>query len=263
METQYTAPTAIPPPLRQWIRTTENRCVPEQIPVYWKTHEVITILADIGMYNSDLFNSLDDAEKEQVFLLKSSYFKKRFTLSRCIIRHILQYIPGNLSDLVLVREKNRRVRVDTRNDIFLSLSYSGSSIAVTVGKRKIGSDIEIVHPQEIRKIQSSPLYEGMGYSSEKERIQRIFHLWTLVEAYAKLHDMTPYSLLSARCFPPDASMVSYCVDHTAILSIAYEGKTLQDTLLWIDPACRLASSTSDKEPACPLPLIDGDTYVRA
>lgn len=163
--------------------------MPEQIAVHWKTHEVITILADIGMYCNDLFNNLDEAEKEQVQLLKSAYFKKRFTLSRCIIHHIFQHIPGNLSDIVLVREKNRRMRVDTRNDIFLSLSYSGSSIAVTVGKKKIGSDIEKVHPDEIRKIRSSPLFEWMGYTNEKEQAKHIFHLWTLVEAYAKLRDI--------------------------------------------------------------------------
>ena len=217
------------------------------------------------MYNASLYPFLDALEKEQVKQLKSEYFKKRFAVSRSIIRRILKHIPEteHIPDIVLNKEKNGRIRVKNWPDVFISLSYSGPCIAVTMGKRKIGTDIEVVRQVELRKIRSSPLFDGSTCWNGKERIHSIFHLWTLVEAYAKLRDMSPYPLLSGKCLPFDASFVSYCIDRHAILSLAYDGTPMKNALFWIDPNSRLASSCAGKKEACSPPLIDGDAYVRA
>lgn len=73
------------------------------------------------MYNTVLFTSLDPAEKEQVRQLKSEYFKKRFTVSRCLLRYIIRQITGtgNPGGIVLVKEKNGPMRLTTRQDIFI------------------------------------------------------------------------------------------------------------------------------------------------
>ena len=256
--------TAIPPPLTSWSKHPQNRCVPDEIPAYWQKSEVITFLADTGMYDASQYHTLDAAEKERVLQFKSAYFKKRFVVSHSILRHILHHIPGtgNRADM-LMQEKNGRIRVRDRPDIFVSLSYSGSCIAVSVGKRKIGSDIERVRLMELRKIRSSPLVDSLPSGNGKADNQRLLHLWTLLEAYAKFHDMSVYPLTQDRFFLPDTQFVSYCIDRHAIVSLAYEGIPLKDTLLWMDPGCGLASWGAEEKAAC-LPLLpDGDTYVRA
>jgi 4'-phosphopantetheinyl transferase len=258
--------TAIPPPLRLWSKHRENLCSPDTIPAYWKTHDVITFLADIGMYDASLLSLLDTAEKEQVQQFKSAYFKKRFTVSRCVIRQILHALPGAESDadIVLTREKNGSVRVHNRPDIFISLSYSGSCIAVTVGKRKIGSDVERVRPVEMRKIRSSPLFgEVTGATGKKKHNQHLLHVWTLLEAYAKFHDTSLYPLTHDRYFLPGTHFVSYLADQRYILSLASDARPMKEILLWIDPACWLASSGAGKNAAISLPLSGGDTCVRA
>lgn len=243
MEIPCTTTTAIPPPLRSWSRTPQNRCSFDEIPAYWKRHDVITFLADVGMYNALLYPFLDALEKEQVKQFKSEYFKKRFAVSRSIIRHILTHIPDmeKIPDIVLNKDKNGRIRVKNRPDVFISLSYSGSCFAVTMGKIKIGTDIEVVRPLKLRKIRSSPLFNDAKCWNEKERIRHLLHMWTRVEAYAKLHDMTPYSLLARSSLPPDASFVSYCIDRHSILSLASDNGLKKDALFWIDPDSGLAS----------------------
>jgi len=217
------------------------------------------------MCDAALYHTLDAAEKERFLQFKSEYFKKRFTVSRSILRQILHHIPGteNNDGIVLTREKNGRIRVNTRQDIFISLSYSGSCIALTVGKRKIGSDIESVRPVHLTKIRSNPLFDSLTSGHGKEHNQHLLHVWTLLEAYAKFHDMSLYPLIKDRFFLPDTHFVSYLIDQDSILSLASDSRPMKDTLLWIDPTCRLASSCAGKKTACSPPLPDGDTYVRA
>jgi 4'-phosphopantetheinyl transferase len=248
-------------PFRAWSKHKENRCTPDEIPAYWKTHDVLTFLADTGMYDVSLYQGLDTAEKEQVLQFKSDYFKKRFTVSRNLVKCILRHIPGtgDRADIVLSRAR-RRILVDGWQDIFMSLSYTGSCIAITVGKRKIGSDIERVRPLNIMKIRSSPLFDGSQCRNKKEASLQALHGWTLVEAYAKLRDRNPYPLLNSSGLLYNASFVSYCVDQQAILSLAYEGPPMKDTLLWIDPG---VFSSGVKNTICPSSIFGGDTYVRS
>jgi 4'-phosphopantetheinyl transferase len=257
--------TGIPPSLRSWSKHPKNQCAPDEIPAYWETHDVLTFLADVGMYDAARYHTLDAAEKEQHRNFKSDYFKKRFTVSRSLLRQILPRIPGteNNADIVMTRKKNGRIQINNRPDIFISLSYSGSCIAATLGKRKIGSDIETVHPQKIRKIRIRPFPDNLASGDGKEPDQHPVHVWTLLEAYAKFHDMSVYPLTQDRFFLPDTHFVSYCIDRHAIFSLAYEGTPLKDTILWIDPGCGSASCGGENTTAGSSPLMYGATHVRA
>jgi len=254
--------TAILPPLQTWSGNTQNRCRFDKILTYWKACDVITFLADLGMYNASLYNFLDDREKEREQKFKTDYFKKRFTISRSIIKLILMNIldTGNISDIVLNKKKNGRILVRGRQDMYISLSYSGTCIALSVGKRKFGSDIEVLRPVEIRKIKSCPLFYDTNCRNGKEQIRNVFHLWTVVEAYAKLYARNPYQILNYRVLPDDAHFVSYCINHHSILSLAFSSDQMRDALLWIDPGTFSQAITNA---ACSSTISDGDTHVRA
>jgi 4'-phosphopantetheinyl transferase len=224
------------PSLRPWSKNALNQCTGETIPDIWRANDVITILADLGMYHPGQVDNLDHNEKERVRRYRTDYFKKRFILSRSILKHILQPVLGaqEPSDILVGRERGGRILLHNRPDIGISLSYSGPSLAITVAKQKIGSDIETVRLIDIGKNRSCPLLSDNTFKERKERSRNFLHRWTLVEACAKLHDKNPFSLLNHSTLFHDTHFVSYCIDHSVILSLASGKEQFTDSLVWLD-----------------------------
>jgi 4'-phosphopantetheinyl transferase len=248
--------TGLLPPVRAWSKNPENRCTPGAIPQYWKTHDVITFLADTCMYDPSLYNGLDSAEKERVLQFKSDYFKKRFIVSRFLAKSILRRLPGTANEENVVISRGKKgMLVQGRKDLFFSLSYSGSCIALSLGKRKIGSDIEMVNAGEIRKVLSSPLYGATKCGNRHDDPFRALQLWTLVESYAKFRDINPFPLLTTTTFLPDTGFMSYCFDTKAMFSLAYPAGNLDHAMFWIDPATFAADV---KKETCSSSLPGGD-----
>jgi 4'-phosphopantetheinyl transferase len=224
------------PSVITWSKNSSNHCIIDTLPAYWNNSDALTFLADIGRYNPSLLSGLDDAERDRVLQFKSEYFKQRFVVSRSLLKSILVHL-GRKHDrnaLVLLR-KHKRILVPGEDDIFVSLSYSGSTLAITIARRKIGTDIETVHPVDLRKVRSSPLFDHAKPKNKKEESTRSLHLWTVVEAYAKLRDLNPYPLLAKSSLLPGFGSVSYCIDKRLILSLAYDTGNLEHAIFWIDP----------------------------
>jgi hypothetical protein len=226
------------PPLSIWHGTGANTCAFGEILSYWKLFDTLTFLVDLGIYHPTLRVFLDPAERERELLFKTDISRKRFVVSRTILKRILQAIlqTGNAADVVLIRRDDGRILVQGYPGMYISLSYSGSSIAVTVGKRKLGSDIEGVRPVNIEKIKSSPLFTDEYCWNGKESIHHFFQVWTLVEAYAKLRDSNPYPYLLWKELPRDAHFVSYCINNSSIFSLAFGMDEGKNALLWLDTA---------------------------
>ena len=235
LEDQNTAMKAIPPPLRSWSENSINRCIFEEIPVYWEANDVISFITDLDMYQPSLYDILDNSEKEQEQKFKTEYFKKRFTLSRSLLKFILKPILGadTPTDIMLAKENKGRVIISGVPDIFISLSYSGTYIVITLGKQKTGCDIEVVRPVKAKKITSCQIFTNYRLTHEREFLRQIIHVWTLVESCAKLYDENPYTILNS-CLFKNTNFVSYCVNEHLIFSIASGKKQLADALLWLD-----------------------------
>jgi 4'-phosphopantetheinyl transferase len=240
LDVQSTAMNAIPPPLRSWSENSMNQCLFEEIPVYWEANDVITFLVDLGMYHQLLCDVLDNREKEQAQKFKTEYFKKRFIVSRSIMKHILQHIleANDPSDILLGKEKKGRIILHNRPDICISLSYSGPHIAITVGKQKIGSDIEVLRPIKDNKIAFCSIFINYPCRDDKKHIRQVIHVWTLVESYAKLYDENPYSLLNHNAVFKEANFVSYCINKHLIFSLASGKKQFTESLVWLDTSAK-------------------------
>lgn len=232
------------PPLRSWSGTSVNQCQFEEIPWYWEKNDIVTFLADLKMYYPALYDDLDIGEKEQEQKFKTEYFKKRFTFSRSLLKRILQPVLGadKPLDILLGKEKKGRVILPGRPDICISLSYSGPYIAISIGKQKIGCDIEVVRPVTIRKLESCPFFMQYNRSKDREHLQRVIHVWTIIESYAKLYDKNPYPLLNSCSLFKDANFVSYCINKHMIFSLASEKIQFTDTLVWLGTPCMAEAS---------------------
>jgi 4'-phosphopantetheinyl transferase len=227
-----------PPPVIPWNATNANRCTLEQVLPYWRDNDTLTFFVDLGVYHPSFTMFLDTEEKEHELTYKTAVSRKRFVVSRTLIKHILKPVlrTPTLSDIILVRKKYGRILIKNFPGIYISLSYSGTWIAITVGKRKIGSDIEVLRPVDIRKIKSHPLFSDTGARNEKERTRHFLRMWTLLEASAKLRDRNTYACLTEKDFPPEVTFVSYCINDASIFSLASGPDKGKDALLWLDTA---------------------------
>ncbi len=104
---------------------------------YWKEYDVLTFLADTGMYDASLFKSLDSGEKERVLQFTTDYFKKRFVVSRSLIKAVLRHLPGtgNRDAIIISREKKGIVIPEDRTS-FSPSPTRADCIALTVAKQK-------------------------------------------------------------------------------------------------------------------------------
>lgn len=236
MEISCTTAPSVLPPLRLWSKNAQNRCVYDNIMSYWMAYDAITFLIDIGRYDPALHDFLTDDEKEHELRFKSVISRRRFVVSRAILKHILAKIlpKMKISDVVLIRDNDGRIHVKDKPHVYICLSYYGTSIVITVGKRKIGSDIERVRPLMDRKITASPVFNNCRCAQGEERMRQVIHVWTLVESYAKLYDTNPYPLLNS-CLPfENAEFVSYYIDQHTLFSLAFIQKNFTDVLVWLD-----------------------------
>jgi 4'-phosphopantetheinyl transferase len=253
--------TEILPSIRSWSKNPHNTCAFDEIPQYWNEYDVLVFFADTDRYNEYGYNGLDEAELNRVRQFKSDYFKKRFIVSRSLLKRILEYIPGkgDRDPIVLFRE-HKRILVPGRKNLFLSLSYSDSCIAICVGKRKTGIDIEEVQQLDLKKVRSSPLFDFSECRDEKEEALHTLHAWTLVEAYAKLRDINPFPLLNRSSLVHDASFVSYLTDQRFVVSLACDSGTINHALFWIDTP-QLSSTIKDARFFTP--TNGGEMHVRS
>jgi hypothetical protein len=226
-------------PIRGWSENPSNRCSYNDILSLWESYEVITFLADIQNFEPSFPSVLSKSEEKRKRSFKTDYFRKRFTASRNIIRHILQPLVNAATprDVILRVGDNGRVVIDNSSDIWISLSYTNTKIAITVGKQKIGNDIEIARLRDLNKTRICSIFGERGCTPEKGIEYEFLMQWTMMEAYAKLRDMNLYPMTKERFNLQNAHFISYKINQDTILSLASDSHLPNDILLWINPVC--------------------------
>jgi len=203
----------------------------------WRKNDIVTFLVDLGNYHPVYCSYLNSEEKEQLLHLLSEISKKRFVLSRVFLKQILSGIFSleNITDIVLLRNERGRVLVRDYPNIWISLSYSGTEITITLGKEKVGSDIEVIRPLFSKKIADCPLFKDFPFGTETEFRHNLLQAWTMVESYAKFADKNPYQLLNTSSFFfSEVKFVSYCVDKRSIFTTATYKDQGKEDLVWPD-----------------------------
>jgi 4'-phosphopantetheinyl transferase len=252
------------PPFKLWSGCDSDRFPGESVMTCWKEYDIITFLADFGEYETPDTTILDDREKERERTFKTDHFKKRFIVSRIILKQILKQIVGKEigSNIVLGQENNGRVILQGRTDIHISLSYSGTSIALTLGKKKVGSDIELIRPLTMRKIQSCSFFEKKS-GDEKELTLYYLQQWTMMEAYAKLRDMNLYPIIRERYWLKDTHFISYLINEQSVLSIASGSPTDNSALFRIIPEGPIPGSLREVKVVGKSVIFNGDIHARS
>jgi 4'-phosphopantetheinyl transferase len=222
-------------PLNSSVPDFTGRCLKNEIPASWASFDAITFLTEICPEHFLFSNGLSPEEKAHMQMLKTDYSKRRFIVSRSMIKLVLQPLINaeTPSDVHLAKKKTGRITIQGRDDIWISLSYSGDLIALTIAKQKIGSDIELVRPLIVqKKWPGSPsTRKKRGESATLYFLQQ----WTMMESFAKLQDMNLYPLKKERFGSDSVYFKSHLIGYRAMLSLAVHSTSLRDTVIWLDP----------------------------
>jgi phosphopantetheinyl transferase len=152
----------------------------------WIRNDILIFLVDIDRYPA-YTSILTDEETRFAEAYKSAYFKKRYTLSHTLIKTFLREILGKDTAFNILPTKNDQSRRPVHNseNPWISLSYSGNFLCITLAKQKAACDMEKIRCLDIKNIDKYPVFQGMERDEVSDNRVRLWKRWTEIEAYAK------------------------------------------------------------------------------
>lgn len=204
---------------------TENSLILPSVPLknlpnLWAQNDVLIFLIDLGDYDTLGMESLNNSERKYFEKLKTAYFKKRYVVSRTVLKHILCQLLNKNSVLQVSTYKDEfgEVRIPNHNELHICLSYSENIATLAVSKVKVGIDVEIKRSLELKNTLKY-LRPTSPFSYNSERDAYILVEWTLREAYCKFSNEPMLSILRKELDFNNAFYSSYLLDDKYIFSL--------------------------------------------
>lgn len=195
----------------------------ENTPHLWEKNDILIFLIDLDNYDALSTENLNNTEKEYLEKLQTLYFKKRFIVSRTVLKHIICNILKMESILNISTYKDRygEGHILDHEDLHICISYSENIVALAISKFKIGVDIENKRPLELKNtlkyLHKTPLYTGNSINDSD-----FLNIWTLKEAYCKFSNKSLFSFLNKEPDFNNASYFNFLLDNKYIFSIVTE-----------------------------------------
>lgn len=192
----------------------------ENIPYLWVKNDILVFFIDMNNYDSSGTEFLNNIEKKDLEKLQTPYFKKRFIVSRIVLKHILCHLLKMEStlDISTYRDMYGEVRIFNHEDLHLCISYSENIVALAISKVKIGIDVEIKRQLELKNtlkyLHKTPLYSDKPVTDAV-----LLKAWTVKEAYCKFSNKSMLSSLNKEPDFDNASYFNFVLDDKYIFSI--------------------------------------------
>lgn len=190
------------------------------LPHLWAQNDILIFLIDLDDYDPLSMECLNNSEREHIDKLKTSYFKKRYVVSRTVLKHILCQLLNKSSVLEISTSKDEcgEVNILNHKELHICLSYSENIATLAVSKVKVGIDVEIKRPLALKNT-SKYLQPFSPFPDKSESEADLLIAWTLKEAYCKFSNKSMLSILSKE---PDFNNTFYSsslLDNKYIFSI--------------------------------------------
>ncbi|HIH92759.1 TPA: hypothetical protein HA338_01535 [Methanosarcina acetivorans] len=204
---------------------TENSIILSSVPLknlpnLWAQNDVLIFLIDLGDYDTLSMECLNNSEREHFEKLKTAYFKKRYVVSRTVLKHILCQLLNKNSVLQIATYKDEfgEVHILNHNELHICLSYSENIATLSVSKVKVGIDVEIKRPMALKNTLKY-LQPASPFSGKSESDTYVLIEWTLREAYCKFSNKPMLSVLSKEPDFNNTFYSSYLLDNKYIFSL--------------------------------------------
>ncbi len=195
----------------------------ENTPHLWKEKDILIFFIDMDNYDALSTEFLNNIEKEDLEKLQTLYFKKRFVISRMVLKHILCILLKMEStlDISTYKDSYGEVHILGHEDLHICISYSESIAALAISKVKIGIDVEIKRPLSLKN--TLKYFHKTPFCTDKSvNDDDLLKSWTLKEAYCKFSNKSMLSFLNREPDFNSASYFNFVLDDEYVFSIVTE-----------------------------------------
>lgn len=192
----------------------------ENIPSLWKQNDILIFLIDLNDYDTLSMEHLNHIEKKHFEKLKTNYFKKRYIVSRivlkCVLCHLLK--KKSVTDISTYKDECGQVHILDHKELHICISYSENIVTLAVSKVEIGIDVETKRSLALKS--TFKYFQKRPSNTEKSLSDDdILKMWTLKEAYCKFFKKGIFSLLKEEPDFNNACYSNYVLDNKYIFSI--------------------------------------------
>ncbi|RPJ72968.1 MAG: hypothetical protein EHM20_12990 [Alphaproteobacteria bacterium] len=192
----------------------------EHIPYLWQHSDVLIFLVDLDDYSTFNTGYLNRIELESLERLQTSHFKKRYIISRTVLKHILCNVTGELSasGISTYRDGHGKVCIRNHNELYICISYTESLAALAISKVEVGIDIELGKKLSL-KSNLKNLRTKSSCTDEPASETDLLKIWTLKEAYSKFSNKNMHLIFNKELDLSNVSHSTFVLDNKYIFSV--------------------------------------------
>ena len=192
----------------------------ENIPHLWEQNDVLIFVIDLENYDIVDMEYLNNIEREYLEKLQTIYFKKRYIVSRMVLKYVLCHLlnKSSVQDISTYKDKCGEVHILNHKELHICISYSENIVTLAISKVKVGIDVEIERSLALKN--TLKYLQITSSCTEKSASDSDFlKIWTMKEAYCKFSNKSMLSILSKEPDFNNACCSSYLLDNKYIFSV--------------------------------------------
>ena len=192
----------------------------EHIPYLWQRSDVLILLVDLDNYSTFNTDFLDRIEMEPLEGLQTSYFKKRYTVSRTVLKHILCSVLSerSASEISTYKDGHGKVCIRNHNELYICISYTESLQPLQYQRVEVGIDIELGRTLALKSTLKY-LRDKPSFTDEPVSETDFLKIWTLKEAYYKFSNKNMLPNLNKELDLSNVSHSTFVLDNKYIFSV--------------------------------------------
>jgi 4'-phosphopantetheinyl transferase len=186
----------------------------------WKKNDILIFFVDMDNYDILSIDYLNNAEREHLERLQTKYFRKRFIVSRVVLKHILCHLLniGSVKEISTYKDNFGEVHILNQEKLYICMSYSENITTLSISKVKIGIDIEIKRSLALKNTLKY-LQLTSSYLDKSASDTDFLKAWTIKEAYCKFSNKSLLSILNKESQLNNACCSNYLFDNKYVFSI--------------------------------------------
>lgn len=192
----------------------------EYVPYLWQQSDILVFLVDLDNYDTFSTSYLSKIELKYLERLQTSYFKKRYIVSRTVLKHIICKIANeqSASEISTYKNKYGKVCVFNHNELRICISYTESLAVLAISKVDVGIDIELA-----RKLALKSTFKN--FHKKTSLVDKItgetdlLKIWTLKEAYSKFSNKKMHLVFNKELELNSVNYSTYVLDNNYLISI--------------------------------------------